>query len=197
LNQNWNTPIEELIDTSVESAVKTFSTTLAQARREIELAASWMIQALDSGNKIIFFGNGGSAADSQHLAAELVNRFRLDRRPLPGLALTTDSSILTSISNDFGYDQIFSKQLEALCNKGDVAVGISTSGFSENVILGIKTASERNAKTIALTGKNGGPVAESADLTIKAASSDTPRIQEVHIFIGHLLCDIVEKELFG
>lgn len=197
MNQNWNTPIEELIDTSVESAVKTFSTTLAQARREIELAASWMIQALDSGNKIIFFGNGGSAADSQHLAAELVNRFRLDRRPLPGLALTTDSSILTSISNDFGYDQIFSKQLEALCNKGDVAVGISTSGFSENVILGIKTASDKNAKTIALTGKNGGPVAESADLTIKAASSDTPRIQEVHIFIGHLLCDIVEKELFG
>ncbi len=197
MNLNRKGSIEEIVDSSVQSVIEAFSKTISQARREIELAALWMIEALKNENKIIFFGNGGSAADSQHLAAELVNRFRLDRKPLPGLALTTDSSILTSISNDFGYEQVFSKQLEAMCNAGDVAIGISTSGSSENVVLGIKTALAKEAKTIALTGKDGGPAAEIADLAIKAESSDTPRIQEVHIFVGHLLCDIVEKELFG
>jgi len=152
--------------------------------------------AFESGNKIFLFGNGGSAADAQHLAAEFVNRYVMDRPPLPAIALTTDTSILTSVSNDLTFDEIFSKQLRALGKEGDVAVGISTSGNSPNIIKAFEVAKEMGMKRVALTGNNGGVVSKMADFSLVVPSTSTPRIQEVHILIGHILCEMVEHYLF-
>jgi D-sedoheptulose 7-phosphate isomerase len=153
-------------------------------------------RAFEAGNTLFLFGNGGSAADAQHLAAEFVNRFIIERPPLPAIALTTDSSILTSIANDAAFDEVFAKQLRALGKKGDVAVGISTSGKSGNVLKGFEVAAEMGMKTIALTGNGGGQLARLADVSLIVASPSTPRIQESHILIGHILCEMVEHELF-
>lgn len=150
----------------------------------------------EAGNKLFFFGNGGSAADAQHLAAEFVNRYIMDRPPLPAIALTTDTSILTSISNDFSFSEVFAKQLKALGKEGDVAVGISTSGTSPNIIKAFEVAKEMGMKTIALTGNDGGSLVKIADVSLIVPSSSTPRIQEVHILIGHVLCELVEHYLF-
>ena len=150
----------------------------------------------EAGNKLFFFGNGGSAADAQHLAAEFVNRYIMDRPPLPAIALTTDTSILTSISNDFSFSEVFAKQLKALGKEGDVAVGISTSGTSPNIIKAFEVAKEMGMKTIALTGNDGGSLVKIADVSLVVPSSSTPRIQEVHILIGHILCELVEHYLF-
>jgi len=158
-------------------------------------AASLMIQCLQSGGKLLFFGNGGSAADAQHLAAEFVGRFVLERQGLPAIALTTDSSILTSVGNDYGFDQVFARQIEALGRPNDVAVGISTSGNSPNVIEAVKKAKKQNVKTIGLAGKDGGALAKSVDLAITVSSTNTARVQECHIAIGHILCELVENEL--
>ena len=152
--------------------------------------------AFEAGNKLFFFGNGGSAADAQHLAAEFVNRYIMDRPPLPAIALTTDSSVLTSISNDFAFNEIFAKQLRALGKEGDVAVGISTSGNSSNVVKAFEVARELGIKTVALTGYEGGAVAKIADVPLVVSSTSTPRIQEAHILIGHVLCELVEHHLF-
>ena len=156
------------------------------------LAAAWH-HALKDGKKIIFFGNGGSAADAQHLAAELVVRYRINRPALAGLALTTDTSILTAHSNDFGYDTVFSRQIEALAQPGDVVLGISTSGTSKNVLLGLQAANKRGCVTIAFTGEKGADCAAEATLSFKAPSAITARVQECHLLIGHLLCDFVEQ----
>jgi D-sedoheptulose 7-phosphate isomerase len=156
------------------------------------LASAWL-SALKEGKKIIFFGNGGSAADAQHLAAELVVRYRIDRPALAGLALTTDTSILTAHSNDFGYDTVFSRQIEALAQPGDVVVGISTSGASKNVLLGLQAANKRGCVTIAFTGEKGADCAAEAKLSFKAPSAVTARVQECHLLIGHLLCDVAEQ----
>lgn len=156
------------------------------------LAAAWLT-ALKGGKKIIFFGNGGSAADAQHLAAELVVRYRINRPALPGLALTTDTSILTAHSNDFGYDTVFARQIEALAQPGDVVLGISTSGTSKNVLLGLQAANKRGCVTIALTGEKGADCAAEASLCFKAPSAITARVQECHLLIGHLLCDVAEQ----
>lgn len=156
------------------------------------LADAWL-QALKDGKKIIFFGNGGSAADAQHLAAELVVRYRVNRPALAGLALTTDTSILTAHSNDFGYDTVFSRQVEALAQPGDVVLGISTSGTSRNVLLGLQAANARGCVTIAFTGEKGADCAAEAKMSFKAPSAITARVQECHLLIGHLLCDIVEQ----
>lgn len=153
--------------------------------------------ALKNGNKILLCGNGGSAADSQHIAAEFINRFRKDRAPLPAIALTTDTSIITSISNDYDYKYSFSKQVLALGQKGDALMGISTSGNAGNVIEAIKAGKEKGLYTIGLTGDGGGKIKDVVDICIKVPSHDTPRIQEAHILIGHLLCDIVEKAIFS
>jgi D-sedoheptulose 7-phosphate isomerase len=150
----------------------------------------------EAGNKLFFFGNGGSAADAQHLAAEFVNRYVMDRPPLPAIALTTDTSILTSISNDFSFDEIFAKQLKALGKEGDVAIGISTSGNSSNIIKAFEVAKEMRMKTVALTGNDGGALARMADISLLVPSTSTPRIQEVHILVGHILCEMVERSLF-
>jgi len=148
------------------------------------------------GNKILIFGNGGSAADAQHIAAEFVNRFLFDRAPLPAIALTTDTSILTSISNDRDFSQVFARQIEALGAKGDIAWGITTSGTSPNMIEGFRKAAEMGMKTIALTGKDGGEVLRMTDYALYVNSAHTPRIQEVHITVGHIICELVEGELF-
>ncbi len=150
----------------------------------------------EAGNKVFFFGNGGSAADAQHFAAEFVNRYIMDRPPLPAIALTTDTSILTSISNDMAFSDIFSRQLKALGKEGDVAVGISTSGNSSNVIKAFEAAKEMGMKTVALAGNDGGVLAKIADISLVVSSSSTPRVQETHILVGHLLCEMVEHQLF-
>jgi D-sedoheptulose 7-phosphate isomerase len=158
----------------------------------LERIAAEMTRAVVGGNKVLWCGNGGSAADSQHLAAEFVGRFRRDRRGLASIALTTDTSILTAISNDYGYEQVFRRQVEALCVRGDVLVGISTSGSSRNVCLALDAARNLGAFTVAFTGQGGGAMAGVADQTLSIASKDTARIQEAHILCGHMLCDWVE-----
>ncbi len=154
-----------------------------------------IVKALKDGGKIIFFGNGGSAADAQHLAAELVGRFKLERRGLPALALSTNTSVLTSVGNDYSFAQVFARQVEALGKQEDVAVGISTSGGAANVIEGILAAKAAGIFTIGLTGGKGGKLAEVVDLAIIVPSPDTARIQEAHITVGHLVCQLVEEKM--
>jgi D-sedoheptulose 7-phosphate isomerase len=150
-----------------------------------------MVKCIETGGKIMFAGNGGSAADAQHLAAELVNRMRKERRPIAGLALTTDASVLTAIGNDYSFDQIFSKQVLALGRKGDILVGISTSGDSMNIVKAIETARDLGIITISLTGECG-RIKDLADCAIAVPSRNTQRIQEAHILIGHILCELLE-----
>lgn len=161
----------------------------------LQRIAAEMTEALLRGNKVLWCGNGGSAADSQHLAAELVGRFRRERRALPSIALTTDTSILTAVGNDYGYEQVFRRQVEALCVPGDVVVGLSTSGSSRNVCLALEAARSLGAVTVAFTGAGGGVMKGVADLALCVASKDTARIQEGHILCGHMLCDWVELEI--
>jgi len=153
-------------------------------------------QSFEGGSKLLLFGNGGSAADAQHIAAEFVNRYIIERPPLPAIALTTDTSILTSVSNDSSFNEIFSKQIKALGKEGDVAVGISTSGNSQNMVKAFEVAKEMGIKTVALTGNDGGTMAKIADVSLVVPSGSTPRIQETHILIGHILCEMVEHQLF-
>ena len=154
-------------------------------------------QAFREGRKVVLFGNGGSATDACHIAAEFVNRFLMDRPPLPAIALNTDPAVLTSIGNDFGYDQIFSKQLQALGHEGDVVIGISTSGNSANVIKALEVAKKGGMKTVVLTGGTGGKMLNLADTTFVVPSKHTPHIQETHITLGHIICQMVDEELFG
>lgn len=153
-------------------------------------------QAFERGNKLLLLGNGGSAADAQHIAAEFVNRFIIDRPPLPAIALTTDTSILTSVANDSAFQEIFARQIKALGKEGDVVLGLSTSGNSPNVIRALEVAKEMGIKTVALTGNDGGMLARLADIPLVVSSSSTPRIQETHILVGHILCEMVEHQLF-
>jgi D-sedoheptulose 7-phosphate isomerase len=163
----------------------------------LEVAAQALVTAYRAGNKAIFFGNGGSAADAQHLAAEFVGRYLRERRPLPALALNANSSAVTAIGNDYGYDQVFARQLEALTVADDVAVAISTSGNSPSVIEGARCARRMGLFTIGLTGASGGRLRDLVDALIAIPSDETPRIQECHILAGHALCDAVEEALFG
>jgi len=155
-----------------------------------------IVEAFKAGNKVLLFGNGGSAADAQHIAAEFVNRYQIERPPLPAIALTTDTSILTSIANDYGYIDSFAKQVKALGREGDVAIGISTSGTAANVIKAVKVAREMGLKTVAITGGEGGDLAKLTNISLIVDSPSTPRIQEVHITIGHVLCEMVDWMLF-
>jgi len=158
--------------------------------------SSFIADALKKGHKIIVFGNGGSASDSQHFTAELVGKFMKNRKPLPAISLTTNTSILTAIANDYSFEDIFSRQIEALANKGDVVIAISTSGLSENVLKAVETAKKMKIATIGLTGANGGKLSLLADLCIKVPTVITPRIQEEHITVLHILCDLIEREMF-
>jgi D-sedoheptulose 7-phosphate isomerase len=161
----------------------------------LESIAAEMTRAICAGNKILWCGNGGSAADSQHMAAELVGRFRRERRGFASIALTTDTSILTAVGNDYGYEKVFQRQVEALCVKGDVLVGLSTSGNSRNVCAAIEAAREAGAFTVAFTGESGGAMARLAEVVLRIASNDTARIQEAHILCGHVLCDSIELDI--
>jgi len=154
-------------------------------------------QTFRDGKKVILFGNGGSAMDASHIAAEFVNRFLMERPPLPAIALNTDTAVLTSISNDYDYSQVFSKQLAALGNEGDVVIGLSTSGNSLNVIKAIEMARKNGMKTVVLTGGSGGKLAKLADYAFIVPTKQTPRIQETHITLGHTICQLVDEELFG
>ena len=154
-------------------------------------------QAFRDGKKVVLFGNGGSATDASHIAAEFVNRFLMERPPLPAIALNTDTAVLTSISNDYSYEQVFSKQLAALGHEGDVVIGISTSGNSPNVIKALEVAKKNGMKTVVLTGGSGGRLASMADYTFIVRTKHTPRIQETHITLGHTICQLVDEELFG
>ena len=151
---------------------------------------------LKAGNKILIFGNGGSAADAQHIAAEFVNRFIIDRPPLPAIALTTDTSVITSIGNDYDFSEIFSKQIRAIGQQGDIAWGISTSGNSANVLKGLEMAKKKGMTTIAFTGKDGGDIAKMVDHPIHVSSNSTARIQETHITASHVICEMVDIKLF-
>lgn len=159
----------------------------------IEAMGEEFVSCLQGGGRVFWLGNGGSAADCQHLAAELVGRFELDRRGLASIALTTDSSILTSVGNDYGFEEIFARQIQALCRPEDLVVGISTSGNSPNIARGLQIARTMGIRTIGLTGRDGGRLKELADLCLVVPSNNTARTQEAHILIGHLLCDLVER----
>ena len=159
----------------------------------IEIAANICINSLKNGNKILLIGNGGSAADAQHIAAEIIGRYKEERKGLPAIALTTDTSVITSISNDYGYLSVFNRQVEALANKNDVLIGISTGGASQNVVEAFKLAKKLNCKTIGFSGKDGGQYNEICDTNIVVASNDTPRIQEMHILIGHIICHLIDQ----
>ncbi|MEW6044633.1 MAG: D-sedoheptulose 7-phosphate isomerase [Thermoproteota archaeon] len=158
-------------------------------------AINEIISCLKRGNKVVIFGNGGSAADAQHIAAELIGRFQKERKSLPAVSLTTDSSIITSLANDYSFDVVFSRQCESLVSEGDVVIGISTSGKSKNVEEGIKTAKKKGAITIGLLGEDGGTIKNLVDTSIQVRSTNTARIQEVHRVIYHIICDFVENEL--
>lgn len=149
------------------------------------------------GNKILLAGNGGSAADAQHIAGELVSRFYFDRPGLPALALTTDSSIMTAIGNDYGYEKLFSRQIQANAVEGDMFIGISTSGNSPNILMALEECKTKKVISVGFTGQNGGEMSDQCDYCIKVPSNETPRIQEAHILVGHILCAIIEEEIFG
>lgn len=190
--------MKEIIRNDIERSIAVKSAILNDENilSQIEFVAQKMISAYQTKKKVMFAGNGGSAADAQHLAAELVNRFCFDHIGLPALALSTDSSIVTSIGNDYGYDFLFSRQIAAQGCEGDIFVGISTSGNSENIVKAIKTSKEKKIFSVGLTGGNGGKMAELCDICIIVPSKETARIQEAHIMIGHILCGIIENALF-
>ncbi|WP_093818809.1 D-sedoheptulose-7-phosphate isomerase [Stenotrophomonas indicatrix] len=163
---------------------------------QIEQAVALCVDALKAGRKILFAGNGGSAADAQHWAGELVSRFYYDRPGLPAIALTTDTSILTAIGNDYGYDYTFARQIEALGQEGDVFVAISTSGRSKNIMRALEACEAKGVRVIGFTGEHGGDMMDRCDICFRVPSNETPRIQEGHEFIGHLLCALIESEMF-
>jgi D-sedoheptulose 7-phosphate isomerase len=187
--------IDSILRKNIESSIEAHQHLLEACLPAMTLAANALIAAYRGGRKAIFFGNGGSAADAQHLAAEFVGRYLRERPALPALALHCDTSALTAIANDYGYDQVFSRQIQALAVPGDVAVGISTSGNSKNVVEGLTTARKMGAYTVGLTGARGGHMREIVDVLIAAPSNETPRIQECHILVGHALCDAVEQAI--
>nr|WP_294795885.1 D-sedoheptulose 7-phosphate isomerase [uncultured Mucilaginibacter sp.] len=188
-----------IVEAQVQESIKVKQAILADGDllNSIHAAASMVTDAYKDNKKTLLGGNGGSAADAQHIAGEFVSRFYFDRPGLPSIALSTDTSILTAIGNDYGYDKLFSRQVQAQGVSGDVFIGISTSGNSVNVIEALKMCKEKGVKTIGLTGLSGGKMKDLCDICINIPSSETPRIQEAHILVGHIICCIVEEEIFG
>ncbi len=187
--------MKDIIQSNFKDSIETKQEALAANLDKIEQAAQMIIEAIKRGNKILFFGNGGSAADSQHIAAEFIGRFQKERQAIAAIALTTDTSILTALGNDYSYDIVFARQIEGLGKEGDVAFGISTSGNSGNVVKGIKKAKELGLHTITLTGGDGGVLAGLSDISLIVPSKKTARIQESHLCIEHTICELVENEL--
>ena len=187
------TSVNEVIAKEFEAHLETIKAVIGSCEASLEVAAGLVVQTLKNGNKVLLCGNGGSAADAQHIAAELTGRYKSERRGLPAIALTTDTSALTAISNDYGYAKVFDRQVEALANKGDLLIGISTSGNSDNIISALVTAKELGCTTLGLSGHNGGKMNDICDVNLVVPSDDTPRIQEMHILFGHTLCQIVDN----
>lgn len=184
--------MKSTIEFEFNEHLKTSQATLDYIAKPLEIAANLCIDSLQTGGKILIFGNGGSAADAQHIAAELVGRYKVERKGLPAIALTTDTSALTSIGNDYGYNHVFDRQVEALASAGDVVIGISTGGSSANVINGLKTAKELGCKLIGFSGRDGGEMNTLCDVNLVVPAEDTPRIQEMHIVIGHTICHLID-----
>jgi len=182
----------KMIQAELQAHQETIEKTIEVMSPSIEEACHLITSTLKNGNKILLCGNGGSAADAQHIAAELTGRYKSERRGLPAIALTTDTSALTAISNDYGYARVFDRQVEALANSGDLLIGISTSGNSDNILSALGTAKELGCKTLGMSGKDGGEMNSVCDLNLVVPSDDTPRIQEMHILIGHILCQAVD-----
>jgi D-sedoheptulose 7-phosphate isomerase len=197
-NQDEKEMLRETIETEFNLHTQVLEQTLHRSTELIQEMVICIVHCIQQGHKLLFCGNGGSAADAQHIAAEFVNRFRFDRAALPAIALTTDTSILTSIGNDSAFNNVFSRQVEALAAKGDIFVGISTSGYSENILKALDAARTRGATTIGFTGEKGretmGP---KCDYCLIVPSADTARIQECHEFVWHLICGVVERMLFS
>ena len=184
--------MQSIIKNEFNEHIATSKKTLEASISKIEIAANMCINSLKNRNKILIFGNGGSAADAQHIAAEIIGRYKTERKGLAAIALTTDSSALTAISNDFGYEEVFKRQVEALALPGDTLIGISTGGSSKNVINALKLAKNMQCKTIGLSGKDGGEFNTICDINIIAKAQDTARIQEMHILIGHTICHLID-----
>ncbi|WP_373419369.1 D-sedoheptulose-7-phosphate isomerase [Desulfobacca acetoxidans] len=188
--------LEHRVKEAFSQSMQLMASFMEEQTEQVVAAARMLATVLREGNKLLLFGNGGSAADAQHLAAEFVNRFQIERPPLAAIALTTDSSILTAVGNDYDFREVFVKQVQALGQKGDVAWGISTSGDSPNVVQALTVARAQGLKTLAVTGREGGKMAPLADIALIVRSRQTPRIQEVQLAIGHILCDLVDFLLF-
>jgi len=186
--------MQSIIKQEFSEHIKVSEETIKSIGKPIEIAAKICIDSLKKGGKILIFGNGGSAADAQHIAAELVGRYKTERKGLSAIALTTDTSAITSIANDYGYLHVFERQVEALANKGDVVIGISTGGTSANVISALKLANNLGCKTIGFSGRDGGEFNALCDVNLIAIAEDTARIQEMHILIGHTICHLIELE---
>ena len=184
--------MKDTIKNEFDSHLETIQNVINESSKTLEQISALAVQTLKNGNKILFFGNGGSAADAQHLAAELTGRYKTERRGLPGIALTTDTSALTAIGNDYGYDRVFDRQVEALGNKGDLLLGISTSGNSKNVINAFNVGKEIGCKCVGFSGRDGGAMNDVCDINLVVPSDNTPRIQEMHILFGHTLCQIID-----
>lgn len=189
--------MQELASATLKRSIATLEAFAKDGLEPVVQAAESMAQALTSGRKVLAFGNGGSAADAQHLVAELVNRYQMERPPLPAVALNTDTSTLTSIANDYHFDEVFVRQIKALGVEGDIALGISTSGRSPNVLHGLVAARARGLVTIGLSGAGAGEMAPLCDILITVPSDETPRVQETHAVVVHLLCEMVDVKLFG
>ena len=185
--------MQSIIKNEFNKHMKASKETMQSAGKLIEIAANICIDSLKNGNKILIFGNGGSAADAQHIAAEIVGRYKVERKGLPAIALTTDTSVITAISNDYGYLHVFDRQVEALANEGDVLIGISTGGSSTNVISALKLAKKLGCRAIGLSGKDGGKFNALCDVNLIAIAEDVPRIQEMHILIGHIICHLIDQ----
>ena len=186
--------MQSIIKHEFSEHIKVTVETIKSIGEPIEIAAKICIDSLKKGGKILIIGNGGSAADAQHIAAEIVGRYKAERKGLSAIALTTDTSVITSIANDYGYLHVFERQVEALANEGDVVIGISTGGSSANVISALKLANNLSCKTIGLSGKDGGEFNSLCDVNIIVPSEETPRIQEMHIVIGHTICHLIDQE---
>ncbi len=185
------------IEIQLQDSIDTKKALLSTNLKVIRNIAEVIVNAFKNNRRLYLIGNGGSAADAQHIAGELIGRFKMNRRPLPAVALTTDTSVMTALANDFGYDTCFARQVEALVNPGDIVLAFSTSGNSKGILNAVQIARDRGAIAIGFTGKEGGILKDAVDICLQIPSTNTPRIQECHITVGHILCSIIEKELFG